>query len=245
MTSQPAKWTRRQFAQTLAASAAASSLPNMALTSPIPAKKGFEFIGSADNTIHVFEGSGSDWSPLQVLPAASPAHLALHPTLPVLYAVHDVTLWDNLPRGAVSAYSIAPTGHLTLLHTQPLSLSATNPRHAAVAPDGTSFAVTAPAAGIFNILTIAVNGTLQPPAIIHKRLTLNTAETHSIFFLRDSKTLLTTDSKHRSLKSFTIQGDFLIPSAVEPGRAFPTRPLMSSRIIPGVDSPISFLLRPA
>ena len=239
MTTQSAKWTRRQFAQTLAASAAASLLPSAALAEPAR----FAFISSANNAIYVFQVFNSNWTPLHTHPAQSPAHLTLNPTLPILYALHDVALWNNLPRGAVSAYSIAPTGHLTLLNSQPLSLAATNPRQAAIAPNATSIAVLAPTSGIFNILPIAPDGTLHPPAIIRKQLTPDIAEIQSLLFLPDSKTLLTADSTRRPTHSFTIEGDFLLPTQIRPARA--PIPAAIAPIQPSIDFPTSIVFRPA
>src|SRR6185295_1235424 len=45
--------------------------------------------------------------------------------------------YQGLSRGTVESYAIdSSSGRLTLLHCQPLSLSATRPRHLAISPDG-------------------------------------------------------------------------------------------------------------
>ena len=213
MNGKPDQWTRRQFSQAVAAS---SLLGWKALTAAPRSTNGLAFLGSspaeaAAGAIHIFRVTGSHWSPVQTVAAASPAHLVAHPTLPVLYAVHAVGLWNNLPRGAISAYAIAPvTGHLTLLHTQPLSLSATFPRHAAVSPDGRYLLATAERGGLYNLLPIGPEGALEPPSAIRKECGLNEGPFAKIAFPRqaifhpDGATILTADAGQESISTFSF-----------------------------------------
>jgi 6-phosphogluconolactonase len=174
MTDRPGKWTRRQFSQIFAATAASSLLVRGASASPVTRNEGFAFVGSSaadpmDGTVRVYRVSGANWQEVQALQAASPAHLVMHPTVPVLYVVHDVAQWDHRPRGAVSAYRFnSATGQLTHAGTQPLSLSATNPRHAVLTAGAQALFVAAETGGIYNLLPIAADGTLQPVSAIRK-----------------------------------------------------------------------------
>ena len=216
MSGKPDQWTRRQFTQIAALSsllgwkalaAAPSGTPGLAFVVSCPA--------NADSgAIHVFRVSGSHWTATQTLAAAAPAHLVAHPTLPVLYAVHHVGLWTHLPRGAISAYAIAPvTGRLTHIHTQPLSLSATYPGHAAVSPDGRYLFATAEGGGLYNLLPIGPDGALEPPSAIRKELGLSegpiakAAAPRQAIFHPDGETILTADSGQETISAFSFDRD--------------------------------------
>ncbi len=176
---------------------------------------GFAFVGSSpaesSGAIHVFHVFGSRWTAVQTVAVASPACLVAHPTLPVLYAVHAVGLWNSLPRGAISAYAVAPiTGRLTLLHTQPLSLSATYPRHAAIHPDCRFLLATSERGGLYNLLPIGPDGTLQPPSAIRKEYGLDespsakiAAPRHALFH-PDGATILTADTGQQTVSTFSF-----------------------------------------
>jgi 6-phosphogluconolactonase (cycloisomerase 2 family) len=87
--------------------------------------------------------------------------LTLHPTERFLYAINEVDRYENLPSGAVEAYAVnAKNGNLTLLNRQPLSLSATAPRHMAVSPDGRALVVAVHGGGAYNVLPINEDGRL-------------------------------------------------------------------------------------
>lgn len=213
MSGKPDQWTRRQFGQAVAAS---SLLGWKVLAAAPDGATGFAFVGSSPEGIHVFRVSGSRWSAVQSVAAAAPVHLVAHPTLPVLYAVHNVGLWNNLPRGAISAYAIAPaTGQLTLIHTQPLSLSATYPRYAAVSPDGRYLFVAAERGSIYNLLPIASDGALEPPSAIRKECGLDqdspariAAPNHAVFH-PDGATILTADTGQQAISTFSFDHESL------------------------------------
>ena len=244
MNGNPITLTRRHFSQLLAATAASTLFTQNTFASA-PAPNGFAYIASTEDsgTLHTFKASNSRWRRIQSIPSAFPAHLEPHRSLPVLYAVHNVPLWDHLPRGAVSAYTITPQGQLTHLNTQPLSLAATHPRHAAVSPDGTCLAVLSPGTGIYNILPLARDGALQAPRIIRKQL--NLPQIHSILFHSDSKTLLNIGRNRQPVHRFLIEDDSLVHTATDtgplPNPAAPPPP----SIIALVSSPTSFVIRPA
>jgi 6-phosphogluconolactonase len=59
-------------------------------------------------------------TPVLAAETARPSFLALHPTRPLLYAVGEVSTFQNQKAGAVNAFSIDPaTGMLALLNQQP------------------------------------------------------------------------------------------------------------------------------
>jgi 6-phosphogluconolactonase len=65
---------------------------------------------------------------------AYPSFLALHPRLPVVYAVHELRDWNGGFGGAAGAYAIGADGTPGLLGTQPSH--AADPCHLAVDPTG-------------------------------------------------------------------------------------------------------------
>jgi 6-phosphogluconolactonase (cycloisomerase 2 family) len=77
-----------------------------------------------------------------------------------LYAVNEISVYDGLPMGTVEAFALGKDGRLAKLNRQPLSLSATMPRHAAVSPDGKSLVVAVREGGAYNVLPIAEDGSL-------------------------------------------------------------------------------------
>src|SRR5260370_31196564 len=173
--------TRRAFSTGLAMLAGTPRLGSKALAGTLlagpTAAASYAYVGSSPATgeaaIRVFRTTGRQWYPVQAVAAAAPVHIEPHPSLPVLYVVHAIALSDNLPRGAVSAYLVAPfTGRLRLLNMQPLSLSATWPRHAVVTRDGARLVVASEGGGSYNLLPIARDGSLQAPESCRKQLGL-------------------------------------------------------------------------
>ena len=212
MTRKSGPWTRRQFGQALAVSAAATLLDRRSLAATSSSLAGFAYV--AAGSLQVLRVTGSRWTPVQTISAAAPGHLALHPHLPLLYVVHAVGLWNGLPRGAVSAYDIHPaTGHVTRRVTQPLSLSAIYPRHAAISPDGRHLLVAAEHAGIYNLLPLDPDGTPRAPTAIRKEHGLGEAEevktsrpAHVSFDLSGT-TAFAADVGHGTISAFTCERD--------------------------------------
>jgi 6-phosphogluconolactonase (cycloisomerase 2 family) len=169
-------WNRRDFVQI----AGCSSLGVMAARLPWPSaasKKNnkvdprFSYIacarksgGAANSSAHeikAFAIEGEHWRPLGSVASDHPSFLTLHPNERFLYAVNEVDRYENLPSGAVEAYAIdAKDGNFTLLNRQPLSLSATLPRHMAVSPDGRALVVAVHGGGAYNVLPIDKDGKL-------------------------------------------------------------------------------------
>lgn len=131
----------------------------------------FAYIGSASEShaavngfahgIGVFTIEGDRWRRTSTVASDHPSFLALHPSERFLYAINEVNWYNNLPTGTVEAYAAnAKDGSLTLLNRQPLSLSATAPRHMAVSPDGRALVVAVHGGGAYNVLPIDEGGKL-------------------------------------------------------------------------------------
>jgi 6-phosphogluconolactonase len=97
--------------------------------------------------------------------------LAAHPFQPVVYVANGVKMYRHEPRGTVEAFRVNPkNGRLELLARQPLSLSATEPRSLAVAPDGQNLLVAAFGGGVYNVLPIDSSGAPDAPSTILKQV---------------------------------------------------------------------------
>lgn len=215
------KWTRREFGRAAIAVAGASAAAQHGFADAPTSLHDIAFVGSMPpgqpeaGSIRVFRTAGTLWTPLGSVPAAAPAHLLMHPALPVLYAVHNVDTWDHLPRGAVSTYHYnRQTAHLHLLGTQPLSLSATKPRHAVLTAGATHLFVAAEGGGIYNLLPIAEDGSLLPVSTIHKELGVEedgaarSAAPNSVALLPDGS-LLAADAGREMLTNFVVEDGLL------------------------------------
>jgi 6-phosphogluconolactonase len=159
---------RRRFAKMTMMTALASRMPLLSeVINPIrrmgEGSPRFAYVGVMQETpgIHVYAVEGKHWNQRQFIASEAPASLALHQGRHTLYVANEVSEYRGLPCGTVEAFSIAAdTGRLTSLGRQSLSLSATMPRHIAVAPDGQSLVVASHGGGIYNQLSILPDGQL-------------------------------------------------------------------------------------
>jgi len=95
--------------------------------------------------------------------AGNPTFLALHPRLPVLYAVAELPDLDGRPGGGVAAFGIdAATGMLTPLGSQ--SSGGAGPCHVAVDPAGRVALAANYGGGSAICLRLAADGRLEPVA---------------------------------------------------------------------------------
>jgi len=215
--------TRRTFSASFVAAAALSSAGKASASLTRRSRAGlFAYIGSGDaetGAIHVLDLSTSDSRIVQTVAAASPAHLESHPSGSMLYAVHAVSEWENLPRGAVSAYAInAETGHLTLQQTQPLALSAVHPSHAVVTPDGSHLVVAVAGGGSYNVLPLDSDGLPLPVSGLFKEVGFSTEDgagktsaPSSLVLHSNGRTLLAADTGNESLSTFHLEAGSLTP----------------------------------
>ena len=167
-------WTRRNFVSTLGLTGAAAALEPHLSASLTPAARPTKvaphlaFVGhsSKDGESHIqtYRVENNIWHPVEQhrLPAKAPHALATHPKLAVLYVAHSVETHGNLPRGGVSAYAIKADGRHTLLSREPLALSATNPNHLAISPDGKTLLATSSSGGSYNFFSLTSDGCIQP-----------------------------------------------------------------------------------
>ena len=154
---------RRRFLET--ASIAAATLvarPQETLASG-SSKLHFAIVGSMGcaSKLHLYSFRGKDWQWLQTLPTKSPVAVLLHPNQETLYVLNQIDEHEGLPRGTVETYRLhRGNGALTLQSRQPLSLSATSPRHMALSPAGDSLVVAVAGGGAYNLLPVHTNGEL-------------------------------------------------------------------------------------
>jgi 6-phosphogluconolactonase (cycloisomerase 2 family) len=154
-------WTRREFVR---GAAGLVALPYLPSSSP-----SFAYVSSGDGAVHVFLVQGERWTKIQQISSPAPACVLLSPSQQTLYVANELEAHEGLPRGTVETFRIDPVdGRLTLSSRRPLSLSATRPRHMALSSDGKVLAVAAYGGGIYNLFSVAEDGSLGRPAGIFK-----------------------------------------------------------------------------
>jgi 6-phosphogluconolactonase len=202
-----ARWTRREFVRGVAGVVA---LP--ALQSGVAGRQ-FAYVASGQGWLDVFRVSGKKWTRMQRVPSRAPASILLSAAQTTLYVANDVDVHENLPRGSVEAFHVdAFSGQLTLLNRQPLSLSATHPRHMALSPDGGLLAIAAYGGAIYNTLAIAEDGRLGPASGIFKQAgcglhptSQGSAHPHTILFDGSGRHLLSSDFGSDRLSVFAVE----------------------------------------
>lgn len=163
--------TRRTFLS-LAGSTALGVKTGYGLSSAIEAPR-FAYIAAKGKAsgLYVFAPRDPDWPWLHFVPAEEPVALAIHPNGRTLYVLHDVAIFQTLPRGYVSAYRIDPqSAKPVLLGVQPLSLSATFPRHFAISPNGRFLIASAQGGGVYNLFRISEDGSIGRVCGIRKEV---------------------------------------------------------------------------
>jgi 6-phosphogluconolactonase (cycloisomerase 2 family) len=130
----------------------------------------------------------------------------------MLYVANAIAVHERLPRGTIETFRIDENdGRLTLASRTALSLSATEPRHMAISPDGKLLAVAAYAGGVYNLLPIASDGTPESVSSLFKdtgcgaHAQLQTsAHPHTLIFDRIGR-LLSSDLGADRLSVFSVQ----------------------------------------
>lgn len=226
------QWSRRAFVQGMGYASALGAVGAVvpwkaAAEAGQPAADsaaGFAYIASSgpgtDNGasgIHVFDVRGdvrgNRWTWKQSLASRSPVFLALHPNRQFLYAVNEVDEHQGLPCGTVESYRIdAHDGRLALINRQPLSLSATRPRHLAISPDGSHLVVAVHGGGAYNVLPIEASGEVGRVTGIFKETGAGphpehqaSAHPHTAVFDKAGRYFLATDQGCDRLSVFTLQ----------------------------------------
>jgi 6-phosphogluconolactonase len=209
-------WTRREFVR---GAAGLVSLPY--LPSPSP---GFAYVASGEGAVHVFLVQGERWTRIQCVSSSAPACVLLSPSQQTLYVANEVEAHEGLPRGTVEVFRVDPLdGRLTLSSRRPLSLSATRPRHLALSPDGKVLAVAAYGGGIYNVFSVAEDGSLARPASIFKDAGCGgdpqlqgAAHPHSLLFDPSGRHLLASDFGSDRLSVFAVESGRLQRLAQRP-----------------------------
>ena len=209
-------WTRREFVR---GAAGLVTLPY--LQSPSP---GFAYVASGEGAVHVFLLQGERWMRIQHVSSRAPACVLLSPSQQTLYVANEVEAHEGLPRGTVEAFRVDPLdGRLTLSSRRPLSLSATRPRHMALSPDGKKLAVAAYGGGIYNLFSVAEDGSLSQLGGIFKDAgcggdpqSQGSAHPHSLLFDSSGRHLVASDFGSDRLSVFAAEGGRLQRLAQRP-----------------------------
>jgi 6-phosphogluconolactonase len=188
----------------------------------------FAYVGSMTQGIMVYAIEGENWRLIETIASEKPSALALHPDRNTLFAANEIDTYQTLPAGSVESYRIDPQhGCLTLINRQPLSLSATLPRHLAVSPDGRHLVVAVHGGGAYNVLPINVDGGLDKVSGILKetgsgpdREHQGAAHPQRVMFDAAGRHLLGTDLGSDRLSVFTLTEGQMSPiqrTAATPG----------------------------
>ena len=154
-------WSRREFVQVVGSSSLSSAgLCSSLLPGGARSSVKFAYVANERDAIHVYAAGSAEWTRVQTIASKRPVSLVVGQSGKALYAVNEVSVHNGLPMGTVEAFAIGASGRLTQLNRQPLSLSATMPRHAAISPDGKSLVVAVREGGAYNVLPIEDDGSL-------------------------------------------------------------------------------------
>jgi 6-phosphogluconolactonase len=212
---------RREFLESASIIAAGMATSSRIGAVPAPPRLHMAIVGSMGDAsrISVYfvtePGCGRDWILLQELPVKAPVSILTYPAHDTLYVLNQIDIHEGLPRGTVEAYRLdRGNGKLTLLCRQPLSLSATGPRHMALSPGGASLAVAVADGGAYNVLPILQNGELGRVSIQRKETGVgpvtglqDSAHPQSILFTPNENTMIASDLGSDRLKVFSIRQD--------------------------------------
>ncbi len=105
-----------------------------------------------------FSPDGKITQPTVAAETRNPSFLAVHPNQRFLYAVNEISNFEEVKAGAVSAFSIAPDGKLTFLNQ--ISSGGADPCHLTVDRSGKSVLVANYSGGNAEVVRIEENGRL-------------------------------------------------------------------------------------
>ncbi|SFS10407.1 6-phosphogluconolactonase, cycloisomerase 2 family [Granulicella pectinivorans] len=161
-------WTRRTFVSALSAAAVVAPKFSSVAVAEAPSGSFRAFVGASDGTVMAYRVSDGAWrQDGAAVVAASPRGLALHPTLPVLYATDAVDGHGDRPRGSVAAFRVTGSG-LAAMNVEGMALSATAPSHLSVVDD--VLLVSSAGGGAYNAFGLAEDGALLPVASALKQI---------------------------------------------------------------------------
>lgn len=203
----PGSWTRREFLRGAVGVVAVPLLPSQSAR-----LQRFAYVASGLGSLHIYSLQSGAWTEIQCVPSHAPGCVLLSPAQRTLYVANDVDLYDGSPRGTVEAYGIDLEGRLTLLGRRVLSLSATHPRSMAVSPDGTLLAVAAYGGGVYNLFSIAEDGSLGQRSGIFKETGCGqhsqlqaSSHPHTLLFDASGRHLLASDFGSDRFSVFAVE----------------------------------------
>lgn len=165
------------------------------------------------SSIDVFRIEAGREIKAQSVPSERPSFVALDSTRSFLFAVNEISNYQNLPAGSVESYEVqSGSGYLSLVSRQSLSMSAIMPRHLGVAPDGRHLVVAVYGGGAYNVLPIK-GGELGPVSQTIKEVGSSihperqtAAHPHSVVFHPSGKFVLGTDLGADRVNVFAFRG---------------------------------------
>ncbi len=163
----------------------------------------------------------NECSLVEAYPCAAPGQLLLHPNGRHLYVTNAIAEENGLPRGTVASYTVdETTGRLRFSGRQPLTLSATRPRGAAITPDGRWLVAAAFEGGIYNSFPIDASGLAGLPVAAYKEAGSGSdtalersAHPHSMIFDASGRYLISSDFGTDCLSVFGFHAGHLTRSS--------------------------------
>jgi 6-phosphogluconolactonase (cycloisomerase 2 family) len=155
--------------------------------------------------------------------SGSVAHLAerdrrvvLAPKGKFIFAVSDISECPGIPAGSVESYAVDVAGGKKLISRNSLSLSATQPTHLALSPDGRFVVVAAFGGGIYNVLPVREDGVIGAVTQSVKEIGTgvhpqrqSSAHPHSVAFHPSGKFVIGTDFGSDRINVFEFQDGFM------------------------------------
>jgi 6-phosphogluconolactonase len=215
-------------------------LQSVLATATIPftsLQRSTEYVGRPDR-IEVYRQTGGRRLRTQSVASRNPVFLVLDAARHRLFAVNCVSEFHGLPRGTVESYTVLPAnGHLELISRQPLSLSAVEPRHLAVAPDGKHLIVAVYGGGAYNVLPIGEAGNIEAVSQMIKEIGAGThplrqatAHPHSVIFDKSGTFVISSDLGSDCINVFRFKHGLMarvqqvqVPSGSGPAELFLSR----------------------
>lgn len=173
------RYSRRTFLEVLAGTSAAAAVSPYLAWLPAGAQRSaaktrFAYFASwapQGSGIHVFAADRRLWTRVQFVRSESPSAFAVSADQRTLFVANCTRHFQGLPTASVESYRIdASSGELALISRVPLALSAVEPGHLAVSPDGQYLAVAVTGGGSYNLLPIAPDGSLGAVAVLRKEI---------------------------------------------------------------------------
>jgi 6-phosphogluconolactonase len=169
------KWSRRTFLSTSGFVSASALIPPWCRANPTNSREiaaqsylactlSHDAEDASHPTLHAYVVENGNCRKLASMQSDNAiGAVAIHPRHRFVYVAHDTASYLNLPGASVSSFALDEfSGEFVQISREPLSLSATHPRHMAISPDGRILFVSATGGGAYNALLIAPDGRILP-----------------------------------------------------------------------------------